>query len=328
MAKERGIETQLINIDRFEKIESPELIENTLVGFCSPTHGFNLPPIVLKFIFKFPKVKNTDAFILNTRGGLKLYKLFLPGLSGAAQILPALLLSIKGFRIVGMQPLDLPSNWLILHPALREKVVNSIYNRCNRIVNNFASKLLQGKRKFKALLSLPLDIAVLPVTLGYYFFGRFFLAKTLIATDACNNCGKCVIQCPVKAITMVNDRPFWSYNCESCMRCINNCNQRAIETAHTFSISLLILSSLVVSPFLIAVLKYLNVWDLVNRSILTEKTWFLINTIIFLLFVFLSYRILHYLMRYKFFNRIIAYTSLSKYKFWRRYKVPKIIANP
>ncbi len=90
----------------------------TLVGFCSPTHGFNLPPIVLTFIRNFPKVKNKDAFILNTRGGMKLYKLFLPGLSGIAQLLPALMLSLKGFRIVGMQPLDLPSNWLILHPGL------------------------------------------------------------------------------------------------------------------------------------------------------------------------------------------------------------------
>ena len=128
----------------FEKIEYPALTKKTLISFCSPTHGFNLPPIVLRFIRKFPKVKHTDAFILNTRGGLKLFKFFLPGLSGLAQILPALVLSLKGFRIVGMQPLDLPSNWLILHPGLRKKVVNSIYNRCNQIVNDFASKILSG----------------------------------------------------------------------------------------------------------------------------------------------------------------------------------------
>ena len=70
VAEKMGLKTQLINIDRFEEIESPDLTEKTLIGFCSPTHGFNLPPIVLKFIRKFPKVKGADAFILNTRGGL------------------------------------------------------------------------------------------------------------------------------------------------------------------------------------------------------------------------------------------------------------------
>lgn len=323
IAEEKELTTQLINIDGLETIATPASAENTLIGFCSPTHGFNLPPIMLRFIWNFRKVKPTDAFILNTRGGLKLYRFFLPGLSGLAQIFPALILWNKGFRIVGMQPLDLPSNWLLLHPGLRKKVIDSIYRRCHHIVNDFALKMLWGRRSFKALRSLPIDIALLPIALGYYFIGRFFLAKTLIATDACNNCEKCVIQCPVKAITMQNERPYWSYHCESCMRCVNACPQRAIETAHTFSIGLLALSSLVISPLLVAMLKYVGFWKVVSQSETLENIWSLIDTFVFLLVVFISYRMLHFLMRYKFVNKIITYSSLSKYKFWRRYKAPR-----
>ena len=323
IAEKKGLKTHLVNIDRFENVDLPELSERALIGFCFPTHGFNMPPIVLKFLLKFPKVKNVDAFILNTRAGLKLNKFFIPGISGAAQLLPALILRFKGFRIVGMQPLDLPSNWIFLHPGLKGKVVKSIYERCKGIVDNFATNILNGKRKYKALLSLPIDIALLPIALAYYFIGRFFLAKTLIATDACNQCEKCVDQCPVKAIEMINDRPFWSYNCESCMRCVNACPQRAIETAHTFSSVLILISSMVISPTLIAGLKFFGVMDLVNRSVITKNIWSIIDALIFLLFVFISYRILHFLMRYKFVNKIVAYTSLSKYKFWRRYKPPK-----
>ena len=154
VAEEKGLQTELINIDRFESVDPQVLTDRTLVGFCSPTHGFNLPPLMLKFIRKFPGVKKCDAFILNTRAGMKLHKLYLPGLSGIAQILPAIILFFKGFRIVGMQPLDLPSNWLFIHPGLRKTVVDSIYGRCNTIVDNFASKLINGKRKYKALLSL------------------------------------------------------------------------------------------------------------------------------------------------------------------------------
>jgi len=325
VAEKRGIKTHLINIDRFENIEVPEFSGKTLIGFCSPTHGFNMPPIVLKFISKFPKLKNADVFILNTRGGLKLSKLFIPGLSGLAQIFPAIILLIKGIRVVGMQPLDLPSNWLILHPGLRQKVINSIYQRCNKIVNRFANKLLDGGRKYKALWSLPIDLAIAPVAVGYYFIGRFFLAKTLIATDACNQCEICVKQCPVKAIKMVKGIPYWTYKCESCMRCINSCPQRAIETAHGFSALIVYLASGLIIPLFFAQLKSYNLSVITSSSVFLGYLLSLLEWAIFLMIVFGGYKLLHYLMKYKTFNRIITYTSLSKYKFWRRYRPGKSI---
>ncbi len=324
VAEDKGIKASLVNIENYDKNESPGITEKSLIGICSPTHGFNLPPIVLRFIHRYPGVKRADAFVLNTRGGLKLSRLFLPGLSGLAQIWPAFILSLKGFRMVGMQPLDLPSNWLILHPALRDKVVISIYKRCHSIVDRFANEILGGRRKYKALRSLPFDIAIIPVAIGYYLVGRFFLAKTLMATDDCDNCMLCVNQCPVQAIKMINDRPFWSYHCESCMRCVSECHVRAIETTHSFATSLLLISSLVISPLMINTLDHLGAWNWISRSVITQNIWSLIYALIFLVFVFVFYRVLHFLMRYRIFNRIIAYTSLSHYRFWRRYKAPKV----
>ena len=323
VAEENDLQTQIVNIDRFETIDKPEIIDRTLIGFCSPTHGFNLPPIVLKFIRKFPRVKNADVFILNTRAGMKMHKLFLPGLSGLAQIIPALILRFKGYKIVGMQPLDLPSNWISFHPGLRKKVVDSIYIRCNRIVKSFTTKLISGRSSYRALISLPIDIAVVPITIGYYLIGRFFLAKTFIATDACNSCEKCVKQCPVEAIKMVNDKPFWTYKCESCMRCMNKCSQRAIETMHSYATLLLLILSLVISPLIISLLKTFGIWEIIRDSFVAENLYALFYWWVFLLFMFLTYRVLHFLMRYKLFNNIIAYSSFTKYKFWRRYKAPR-----
>lgn len=318
VADQKGIDTTLINIDRFDKIEVPEIKGKVLIGFCSPTHGFNLPPLTLKFVLKFPKIKKADVFILNTRGGLKLSRLFIPGLSGLAQIFPAIMLILKGFRIVGMQPLDLPSNWLILHPGLRQNVIDSIYFRCHKIVKIFANKLLNGGSKYKALWSLPLDLLVAPIAFGYYFIGRFFLAKTLIATDACNQCGICVKQCPVKAIKMIRNIPFWSYKCESCMRCVNNCPQHAIETAHGFSVLIFFIAMGIIIPLLFDQLKTGFENSLISGYILSVIEW-----AIFILIVFLGYRLLHFFLKYKTFNKIITYTSLSKYKFWRRYHSPE-----
>jgi ferredoxin/branched-subunit amino acid transport protein AzlD len=323
IAKEKGLKTHLINIDRFKTADVPELSEKTLIGFCSPTHGFNMPPIVLKFLSKFAKLTNVDAFILNTRAGMKLNKFYLPGLSGVAQLLPALILRLKGFRIVGMQPLDLPSNWILLHPGLKKTVVNSIYKRCHGIVNNFATNMLDGKRKYKALLSLPIDLALIPISLGYYFFGRFFFAKTLVATNACTNCYICISKCPVEAIKIVDERLFWTYKCESCMRCVNICPHRAIETTHGFSGLIIVVVYVLLIPFIIFILKYYDILNIEKQSKLFGQFWFLIETSMFILLFFLSYRVLHFLMKYKIVNRIITYSSLSKYKFWRRYKPPK-----
>ena len=322
VAESMGLSTELINISKAGIDEIPEIKGNTLIGFCFPTHGFTAPPILLKFIRKFPKGNGSDAFILNTRAGMKMNKLFIPGLSGMAQILPALILVFKRYRIIGMQPLDLPSNWLLLHPGLRKKVIDSIYQRCNRIVEDFALKMLSRRKSFKALVSLPIDIALVPIAIGYFFLGRFFLAKTLIATDDCDLCEQCIKQCPVAAVSLVNGRPFWSYRCESCMKCVNACPKRAIETAHAFAASMILLSSLVLSPLLIYILKDLDLWKFANQSMISRNIWSIIDAFIFLMFVFIFYRILHFLMKFKLINQIIAYTSLSKYKFWRRYKAP------
>ena len=82
-SRENGLNAELFNIAEIVSDELAEIENDTLIGFCSPTHGFNMPPIMLRFIRKFKKREtiNTKVFILNTRAGMKLYKLFTPGLS-------------------------------------------------------------------------------------------------------------------------------------------------------------------------------------------------------------------------------------------------------
>lgn len=323
-AKLQGISTTLINIDRFTEVAIPEVEGKTLIGFFSPTHGFNLPPNMLKFIWKFPRRKNTDVFILNTRAGLKLSKLFVPGLSGLAQFFPALVLLFKGYRIVGMQPMDLPSNWISIHPGVKQKVVNSIFERCERITKKFAERILWGKTKYKALLSTPFDLAVAPIAVGYYLFGRFGIAKTFIASNACNGCELCYKQCPVNAIRMVRGKPYWTFSCESCMRCMNTCPERAIETAQGVTAVFWWLILGVIVPWLIG--KFYGIKFISFRG----ESWFsgfmedMAGWAIGLALVWAGYQLMHYLMRFTIFEKLIIYTSLTKYKFWRRYKAPKM----
>jgi len=320
IAERMNVNTQLINIDRFRKIEIPKLEGRTLIGFCSPTHGFNLPPIMLKFLWKFPQGKQTDVFILNTRAGMKLSKLFLPGLSGVAQIYAALMLIVKGYSVRGMQPIDLPSNWISLHPGLKQKVVASMFERYEKITKKFAERILGGGSKYKALSSLPVDLALAPIALGYYMIGRFAIAKTFYAGNACTKCGLCEKQCPVGAIKMIQGRPYWTFSCESCMRCMNNCPVRAIQVSQTFSI---VVWYLLISLFMPWALRKFYGFNFINFN---TNTWLanfsedIILWLMSLVVIWMIYKVTHYCLKFPIFNNLITYTSFTKYKFWRRYR--------
>ena len=142
-AASKNIDTRWINIGKREAIIHNEITENTLIGFCYPTHGFNAPPIVLKYLWNFQRSKYKNKFfVVNTRAGMKINRLFTPGISGLALLLPALMLLARGYKLIGYRSIDLPSNWISIHPGLKEKVVLSIFNRCKRITINFSEKLL------------------------------------------------------------------------------------------------------------------------------------------------------------------------------------------
>ena len=317
-AEIQNISAEIVKISPSLQVEKKENNSNELIGFCFPTHGFNAPPVVINFLIRFPKGKN-KVFLLNTRAGMKLYKLFIPGISGLAELVPALILKMKGYRIAGMQPMDLPSNWISLHPGLRKKVINSIFERCERITKKFACKILSGQKIYKGIISLPIDLIVSPVSIAYYFYGRMSLSKTFIANYKCNNCMICVKECPVQAIVKRQNRPFWSRKCESCMHCMNRCPQKAIETPHLF---------VVVIWWVIFSFIPLTLLHIIAQNYPGVNSWSgLLSNLIILVtglpFVFFTYSIMHFLMKYKFFNWLITNTSLTRLWFWRRYFAPQ-----
>jgi ferredoxin len=317
VADERNIECTLVNIAEIDSypIEAPP--ENALVVIVSPVHGFNYPPIMLSFISHFPKGRN-DIILMNTRAGARIGKIVTPGLSGIAFYMAALFLKLKGYFINGMFPVDMPSNWLSFHPAFGKKTVLLLHEKMKTKVTKYANKILDGKKGYYALREIIQDIAISPVSLGYYFIGRFILAKTFYASSSCDNCGICIAKCPVKAIILVDQRPFWKLTCESCMRCMSSCPKRSIETAHGF----LIVVSLLFQWGIIKTLDHFFP-DIIAGINPFLYNW-VIQFILLLGLLVICYRIMHFMMRFRWFNKLMIYTSLTYYKFWgKRYKALK-----
>jgi ferredoxin len=294
------------------------------LGFCYPTHGFNAPPIVLKFLRFFPRGRS-KVFLLNTRAGMKLYKIHTAGLGGIALLLPAIILWLKGYKVFGFRPLDMPSNWIPVHPGIRDKVILSIKAHCADTLKKFSNSIAEGKNVLNGLIWLPLDLLVAPIAVGYYFYGRFCLSKTFFSNYKCNNCNLCIEKCPVEAIKSVDKRPFWTYKCESCMQCMNICPHRAIETSHTYTF-LVWWTAWVIFPFLLP--RLLIASGLMSRVFYEKHNDIIYNLILYVIgifFVFAMYRIMHYLLGNKTFNKVMTLFSFTHFRFWRRYNLMKVL---
>ena len=227
-----------------------------------------------------------------------------------------------GYRVVGLRPIDLPSNWISIHPGLREESIRAIFARCEQITRRFAQQLLGGGRDLRALWDLPVDLLIAPVSLGYYFIGRFFFAKSFVASRDCDGCAACVTQCPTKALRLIDGRPFWTWRCESCMRCMSQCPRRAIETAHGFIIALPWLLSLLMTALVAPALRPL-VPSWVATGHVGEVGHFVADNVLMLAVLFLTYRLLHGALRLRLVERLVVMTSLTHFGFWRRYRAPR-----
>jgi ferredoxin len=317
VAKENCVESRLIHIGQTDRLVIEQPDPDALVVFVSPIHGFNYPPVMMHFIMRFPKGRN-KVLLMSTRAGMLIGKWNVPGLTGIAFYFSALFLKLKGYSIKAMFPVDLPSNWISVHPGLNERTVIYLHEKNQEKVYRFARKVLNGDSDFRGIREIIQDTLVAPISLGYYFMGRFFFAKTYFASSDCDNCGLCIKNCPVKAIKKIDNRPFWTFNCESCMRCMSNCPKKAIETGHGYILVFSLFFSLLLSGLFYT--YFAELFFDIEHTI----AGFILNSALFLAILAGWYRIIHFGMRFRFIERMVVYTSLTKYKFWgRRYRALK-----
>jgi ferredoxin len=309
-------------IDHLIEVDKNEVEKADIIGFTYPTHGFNAPPIMLKFFFRFCKTKEKPVFFLNTRGGCKIWRLHVPGLSGWALLFPMLVMAIKGYKTVGVLPLDMPHSWISFFPPVNRAAKESIIKRCNKTVTGFTNIIINLKKSFriKFWIWLPIDIPMLPIAFLYYYIGRFGLAKTLYPDYNCDNCRICEQNCPVGAIEIVNNKPFWKLTCESCMRCMNICPKKSIQSWVTRMA--LFLWVLLAWPYY-DVIKYLTELISTGSFISHHAAYWIMLTIASILLIPL-YRLLQYVLHWSYVNKIITYTSLTK--LYGRYLAPGIKA--
>jgi formate hydrogenlyase subunit 6/NADH:ubiquinone oxidoreductase subunit I len=302
---------------------------SALLGLVMPTHGFTMPWAMLRFALRLPRcrrgrdrdVAHTDAIVVATRAGGRIGPILTPGVEGSTTLLAALILAFKGYRIRGATGLDMPSNWIALHPGMIPATVEQIKARAKERTDQFIGAILAGRRRFTGWIPLLIGLWFFPVSLGYLLIGRIFLSKLLFASHRCTGCGLCAAHCPNDAIRMRGRegrrRPYWTFRCESCMRCIAYCPTQAVEASHPLAAGVYLLAAAVptaawltgVSALLpaLAVLAHLPRW-----------AWVTIYAIGILGAV---YPLFHAMLGVRWINQLCTMTTLTHY--YRRYHEPE-----
>lgn len=323
-AAARGATVTLTPMGPVNRPDQPEATTRRLILLTIPTHGFTTPWLALWFALRLPFGQGAHAAIVATRGGTKFGPLFLPGLDGTAAYLLALLLALKGYRIRGAMGLDMPSNWLAVHPGFSRPAAEAIIAHSRPARARFEDRILDGRHYFGSWIALPLGLLLLPVSLGYLLYGRALLGKLFFATNRCNGCGFCADHCQHHAIRMYDhpSRPYWTWRCESCMRCMAYCPRSAIEASH----SLAVLAGLALSSYPAMLIGLLFSGDAplagstlagIARPALLYAVWLGLLMLIYALF--------WTVIRWQPVNNLFRFTTLTT--LFRRYREPTTTAS-
>lgn len=214
---------------------------NILMLIVTPTHAFNAPWRVWRFIRSLPPASRfrhrIHATCLFTRASIPWGSGQIPGIAGTGPLSLLLLLRFRGYRSRPPISIDMPSNWTAVHTGIRRDKALPIIRRGVKRAREFLRNTLASSPswpRWNMFWDLVFGVPLIPVTAGYLAMGRLFLAKIFFADARCSHCGKCAVECPNNAIVLPDDPrrpPFWTWRCESCMRCMNRCPENAIQVS-------------------------------------------------------------------------------------------------
>ncbi|MDO5577533.1 MAG: EFR1 family ferrodoxin [Fibrobacter sp.] len=189
------------------------------VGIAYPVYCFTLPNIVANFINNATFSSSAYIFSLASFGGF---------LASSNKIMNKILRA-KGLNLSAGFSVHMPGNATNVYDVASKEKQEAMFSKASEKITQIASMV-----KTKAPGKIDSNLGILgDIASG---FSGFMMSKvnetdkTFSVNDTCDSCGICVKVCPVGNVSLVNGKPQWKHNCESCLACFHWCPKAAIQS--------------------------------------------------------------------------------------------------
>lgn len=189
------------------------------VGIAYPVYCFTLPNIVANFINNAQFSSSAYIFSVASFGGFQ---------ASANKILNKFL-KAKGLCLSAGFSVHMPGNATNIYDVATKEKQEAMFSKASENIVQIASMVkTKAPSKIDSKLGILGDLA--SGVSGFMMSKMDETDKTFSVNDSCNSCGICTKVCPVENIAIVNKKPQWKHNCESCLACFHWCPTAAIQS--------------------------------------------------------------------------------------------------
>ena len=221
LSRELGDDNMVFIPEAARQAAALEFGPDDVLGIVFPVYSWSVPRLVSEFL-RTATVKGKPAYKIAactsgdetglTEKHLK-KDLAKQGLTLDAFFsfqMPETYINLPGFK------LDTDENALRKINGTKESLNEAVKLIKERAQGNF-DKLKGGSSFLKSNILKPL------------FYGLLITDRKFRVSDSCIGCGICAKNCPLRNITIENDRPKWNGHCTNCMSCYHRCPKNAIN---------------------------------------------------------------------------------------------------
>ncbi len=188
-----------------------------LLMILSPVYAFRLASIMENWAKNLPDAKGTYAAIISVSGGGEISP------NTACRMSCKRSLKRHGYDLIYEKMIMMPSNFTIqAEQRLNFDLLHVLPQKVGAIITD----IMAGNR---LILEPQFQDRLLSVLGKAEHFGARFYGWFIHASKSCNQCGKCVRNCPKKNIKMKNGKPKFGFRCIWCMKCIYSCPCKALS---------------------------------------------------------------------------------------------------